>query len=251
MDTKSLVLKDLTAEGQVEAVVATLDIIDKDDDVTEPGFFGTQTTSMVGSHNWSDLMLGKGTVSDEEGKEAVFQGQMNLADPDAAKLHTKLRFDVESPPPLIEWSYGFTILDGGSKTGERDGRTVRVLQPKEDGSPGVKVHEVSPVIVGAGEGTRTVTVKEDKTFPDLPTDLKLSDHVAWAHAALDSLADRIEALAALRQEDGREPTKHLEELARLEAKLSMLLSPPEPSITEAHLRALVEKTRAKMRGAYA
>ncbi len=159
--TKAAVLKDVTSEGEVEAVVATLHVVDKDGDYTLPGFFGTQPTKLVSGHDWSQIMLGKGTVTDGDGQQAVFHGKLNLDDPAAAALHAKLRFDMAHPPPLIEWSYGFRILPGGSRpAGEQDPDGARqILQPRPDGTPGAKVWEVSPVLVGAGEGTRTVDVK--------------------------------------------------------------------------------------------
>ncbi len=159
MNLKSLSVKDVTKDGELEAVVATLGVVDKDRDVTEKGFFGTQDTKIVSGHDWNQILLGKGVVTDEDGKEARFTGRLNLEDSDAAQLHAKLRFDLEVPPPLIEWSYGFSILDGGSRSGKFSGEDVRFLQPREDGTPGSKIYEVSPVLVGAGEGTRTVGVK--------------------------------------------------------------------------------------------
>ncbi len=158
---KQLQIKDVGAEGEVEAVVATLHVVDKDGDLTLPGFFGTQPTKIVSGHDWSQILLGKGTVTDEDGETAIFRGRLNLDDPAAAQLHTKLRFDMDHPPPLIEWSYGFKILPGGSRpAGDQDPDGARqILQPRPDGTPGAKVWEVSPVLVGAGEGTRTVAVK--------------------------------------------------------------------------------------------
>nr|WP_272925814.1 HK97 family phage prohead protease [Streptomyces sp. SID3212] len=51
---------------------------------------------------------------------------------------------------LGEWSYGFDVLD--AQPGVFDGKDVRVLT-------GLKVFEVSPVLVGAGVNTRTLSVK--------------------------------------------------------------------------------------------
>ena len=41
-------------------------------------------------------------------------------------------------------------------------RGRQILQPKDDGSPGARVAEVSTVLVGAGVGTHTVSIKSDK-----------------------------------------------------------------------------------------
>lgn len=190
------------ADGTVEARIATLGVKDRDKDVTLPGFFGTQPVSIVGSHDWSDIMLGKGTVTDENGEFAHFKGKMNLDDPEAAALHSKLMFDMDHPPPLIEWSYGFEILPGGSRKGDHDGEEVQFLGPKEDGTPGAKVWEVSPVMAGAGIDTGTLTAKfsgntittnasgitfSDNTFTDAPkavTDLLRRYAEKWTLAEL-------------------------------------------------------------------
>lgn len=66
--------------------------------------------------------------------------------------------DLANPPPLQQWSYGFTLKAGGSFTGRFGGKAVRFLQPLPDGSPGVAVHEVGPVMLGAGVDTSTVAV---------------------------------------------------------------------------------------------
>src|SRR5690606_30998985 len=51
---------------------------------------------------------------------------------------------------LGQWSYGFDIVK--HSFGEFEGRQVRFLER-------VKVHEVSPVLVGAGVGVRTLVAK--------------------------------------------------------------------------------------------
>ncbi len=143
-------------------MIATLNVKDKDGDVTLPGFFGEQTVSIVTSHDWQDLMLGKGTLK-EEGERAVFRGKFNLDDPDAKKLHTKLLFDLDNPPPKIEWSYNLRLKKGAqiSFTDHEEFGDGQWLGPV-DGEAGVKVDEVSPVMVGAGEGTGTLAVKAKK-----------------------------------------------------------------------------------------
>ena len=160
---KSLVLK-ADKTGEVSSVIATLGVKDSDDDVTLPGFFGEkgQTVSIVTSHRWEDLMLGKGVLK-EEGDRAVFRGKFNMDDPDAKKLHTKLLFDMENPPAKIEWSYNLRIKDGGRVpfSGHEEFGDGQWLGPV-DGEAGVKVDEVSPVMVGAGLGTGTLDVKARK-----------------------------------------------------------------------------------------
>lgn len=181
--------------GEVESVIATLNVKDSDGDVTKPGFFGTQKTAIVGSHNWSDIMLGKGTVT-EDGEKAVFKGKLNLDDPAGKALHSKLMFDMAHDEPLIEWSYGFEVLPGGAKQGDHNGEQVQILGPKEDGSPGAKVWEVSPVLAGAGVGTGTLGVKS-KT---------LTDKITQAVTDLTGLKLAVSSLVDQLTEDGLELT---------------------------------------------
>ncbi len=147
-------------DGTASFVVATLNTEDKDGDVTLPGFFGTQHVVMVPSHDWSHVPIGKGTVS-EQGDLAVASVKFNLNIPAAKSWYEAVKFDMDNPPALQQYSYGFTTKAGGTKTGSHQGRQVRFLRPLDNGSPGAVVHEVSTVMVGAGEGTRTLSVKAD------------------------------------------------------------------------------------------
>lgn len=182
---KSMDLKTETT-GEVSSVIATLNVKDKDGDVTLPGFFGEQTVSIVTSHNWMDLMLGKGILK-EEGEQAVFRGRFNLDDPDAKKLHTKLLFDLDNPPAKIEWSYNLRLKAGASVpfTDHEEFGDGQWLQPV-DGEAGVKVDEVSPVMVGSGEGTGTLGVKAKKgeTISILESLAELGDEEAIEMLAL-------------------------------------------------------------------
>ncbi len=204
MRTKRLVLKDITDAGELSADIATLMVKDHDGDVTKPGFFGTQPVSIVSGHNWGDLLLGKGTITDDGGTKAVFTGKMNLDDPDAVKLHSKLRFDVDpqNGPALVEWSYGFDVVPGGESKGEFGGETVNFLQPLADGSPGVDVAEVSPVVRGAGIGTGTTGVKSRR----------FADHLESVTKDVAAAIERAEAVAALRAEDGKEVSAEAQRL---------------------------------------
>ncbi|MCZ4606270.1 hypothetical protein O3S80_21435 [Streptomyces sp. Lzd4kr] len=129
--------------------------------MTEPGFFGRQVTTVVPSHDWSHVPLGKALVH-ERGSEVIADISFNLKVPAAIDWFESIKYDFENPPALQQYSYGFTIRNGGSRPGEFEGQRVRFLQPLADGSPGVDVHEVSPVLLGAGVGVRTLAVKHDR-----------------------------------------------------------------------------------------
>lgn len=190
---KVATVKTVDEAGTIQAVIATLDVKDLDGDVTRPGAFGTQSMAIVQAHDGQDVMLGKGTLTEKDGK-AIFTGRFNLDDPAAKALHSKLVFDLANGDPLIEWSYAFNINDGGSKHGEFEGDDVQFFQPLDDGTPGIEVVEVSPVLKGAGVGTGTLAAKSRK----------FADHIESVTDDLGALVDRVEAVAVLREEDGKE-----------------------------------------------
>lgn len=184
---KTATVKNVTGEGTVEAVIATLGVKDSDGDVTLPGFFGVQHPAIVQAHNWHDVMLGKGTLVEED-DEAVFRGEFNLDDPDAEKLHSKLLFDLGNPPAQIEWSYSLELKQGAREQffdhpEHGDGWW---LQPV-DGQPGVHVAEVSPVLRGAGIDTRTIDAKS-----------RFSDQINDVLNAVEAVAERAAAIQDLR-----------------------------------------------------
>lgn len=134
-------------EGTFEAVFATFNVIDLDGDVTKPGAFrdGQKVRISAWGHNWGDLPVGKGVIHADEEKAWV-EGRFFLdTSPGADTYRT-----VKGLEELQEWSYGFDILKSGQ--GEFEGEQVRFLEALD-------VYEVSPVMLGAGIGTRTTGIK--------------------------------------------------------------------------------------------
>lgn len=160
MATKSFnpTIKAVGDAGDATFRIASYNEVDKDGDVTVPGFFGKQHVTMVPVHDWNHVPIGKGLVY-EEADGVYCDVKFNLAIPEAKAWYEAIKFDMANPPALQQYSYGYEVLPGGSKSGQHSGRQVRYLTPKDDGTPGVKVFEVSPVLQGAGTGTRTVSVK--------------------------------------------------------------------------------------------
>lgn len=143
-------------KGTVQAVFATLGVIDHDGDVTVKGAFENGAEVRISAYQHSSwggaLPVGKGLIR-EDGDEAILDGQLFLGStPGRDHFET-----LKEMGGLMEWSYGFDVLD--SEVGQFEGEDVRFLRK-------LKVHEVSPVLLGAGIGTRTVAVKEKITFPD-------------------------------------------------------------------------------------
>jgi HK97 family phage prohead protease len=151
--------------GTFAARIATLGVVDKDSDVTVKGAFANANTVRVSRFNHSsavrdDLPVGVATIR-EEGDAVIAEGKLNLQSAGGRELYDTLKFEQQHNVQS-EWSYGFTVLEAESE--QRDDQKVRVLKK-------LNPFEVSPVMRGAGEGTATLAVKEEKTatdFADLP-----------------------------------------------------------------------------------
>lgn len=280
-------IKSIGPTGEVSAEIATLNVKDKDDDVTLPGFFGEQDVKIVLSHQWSSVMLGKGKIS-EQGDKAVLDGKMNMADADAEAraVHSRLKFDLDNPPPLIEWSYAFDLKKGGREefTDHEKFGNGFFLQPV-DGKPGATVVEASPVLVGAGEGTGTTAVKSSgQTLSILDALAELGDDDAKQLLEIHNLLDlkqedqkfidqldrTLEAVRAVQKRAdeitderplGRDSAERTREIAEalLEAEkrlrdVTLVDTDPEPLAlpTEDELALTLAQTEARMTGrAYA
>jgi hypothetical protein len=148
---KGVEIKD-AAKGEVSAVFSTFDVVDSDGDVTEPGAFtdGAEVAiSAYGHTSWGGaLPAGKGIIRTTK-SEAILEGKFFLD-----TTHGKDTFAVvKAMGARQQWSYGFDIEDAAP--GKFDGRDVQFLKR-------LTVHEVSPVLVGAGVNTRTLAAKGRK-----------------------------------------------------------------------------------------
>lgn len=250
--------------GEVESKIATFGVEDSDGDVTLRGFFGEQHVAIVESHDWGQVQIGKGIVTETD-EGATFKGKLNLDDPDGLRTYRKLKFDAENPPALIEWSYGYLVHDGGSKRGEHEGRDVRFLQPLPDGGPGGDVAEVSPVLRGAGIGTGTTSVKSEKRDPDLVTTMltgmKFTDHVIQIRHEIAEAISRVRSVHNGRAEKGdgdfgEGQRLQLEafaaDLDEAAAEIKSLLHPTMPEtvdFTDLEYEALLTSNLNRLRGA--
>ena len=151
-ERKSVTVSIKDAEkGIVTVAFAKLGVKDHDGDVTLPGAFGKQSVivSSYGHGSWmGDLPVGKGTISEQDG-EAV--GELKFF---MTTQHGREHFEViKQTGDLQEWSYGFDVKETGEVTEDmRQNGVDRVLKTLD-------VHEVSPVMRGAGVDTRTLAVK--------------------------------------------------------------------------------------------
>lgn len=220
MATKSFSRVEIKDEdkGEVTAVFATLGVIDSDGDVTVKGAFenGARVRiSAYGHTSWNGVLpVGKGTIREVK-NEAILDGRFFLdteAGLDTFKVVKELGADG-----LQEWSYGYDPVE--YSFGEFEEQQVRFLNK-------LKVHEVSPVLLGAGVGTRLLTAKSG---------LKFSEHVAAVEADVDALITRASEVMALRAEKGKTiAADSADALARLVAgaeRLKALLASPAPDTT--------------------
>lgn len=175
--------------GEGSAVIAELNVVDHDGDVTLPGAFGTQHVNMLPAHDRGAPRLGKAVLTEADDM-AIADFKFNLsADAVTAKeWYASLKFDMENGDPLQEWSYGFEILD--SEFGQFQGKDVRFLKS-------LKVFEISPVLRGAGIGTGTLAIKEKQTFKDE------MDNALSSLDDIKAFAKRSASLADVKAKDGK------------------------------------------------
>lgn len=185
MDTKHIttraVLKaDGDDEGALEAVFSTFGVVDRDGDIVEAGAIPDgQAVPMVWAHDWTKP-IGRGVVETDITR-AVFRGNLFLDTTAGNDAYTT----IKAMGDLQEYSWGFMVLDADYV--ERDAAFVRVIKR-------VELFEVSPVLVGAGRNTGTLSIKHGQPF---------SDHADAVQAAVADYVARSRSLADLRLKEGR------------------------------------------------
>jgi HK97 family phage prohead protease len=134
--------------GTGRAIFSRYNVVDSDGDVTLPGAFqdGTEVViSAYGHSSWaSALPVGKAVIRDQGGWA---EAELEFFDTPDGQMH---RDTLKALGALGQWSYGFDIAE--HSFGDFGGRNVRFLQK-------LTVHEVSPVLVGAGVRTQTVDIR--------------------------------------------------------------------------------------------
>lgn len=146
--------------GEVEAVVARTNVMDRDGDVFLPGAFGTRNVrvSAYNHRSWPQRgglpPVGRGSIS-ERGNEVVAEMKFFMSTAEGRDAFEV----VKEMGELQEWSFGW--LPGGEVRGELTEDLVELGARRAIKS--VPVEEVSPVLLGASVGTRTIGVKECET----------------------------------------------------------------------------------------
>lgn len=175
---------DTEGEGTFEGIFATMNIVDKDGDLTEPGAFGEQKVliSQYNHGSWANgkdaLPIGVGKIF-ERGNDAVVQGEFNL-ESDAARETYKTMKYISEKGYTQEFSYALPDIDYEFR--EVDGRQIRVLKR-------ISVPEVSPVLLGAGENTRLLSIKGVDEIKTLAGKMKVEED----RKILEEYAERLKA----------------------------------------------------------
>jgi hypothetical protein len=218
MKTKALHGLKITDEpaGKVQAIFATLNVKDSDGDVTLPGAFKGNPPVRISAWNHASwgagfMPVGKGTIR-EAGENAIFDGEFFMDTTQGRDaFHT-----VKALDELGEWSYGYDTLE--AEPGTHEGEKVQFLKKQ-------LVHEVSPVILGAGIGTRTLAMKsalggklagdelrdalKTYTLEELLAALpvgdgqKLLEQLTHTDGLVKAAVDRLADVVALRVNDGK------------------------------------------------
>lgn len=227
-EIKSLTVKEMDEAGHGLARIATLSAIDHDGDTYVKGAFawkegGHQWVPILPAHDRKAMPLGKARLF-EDGDAANAELHLNLKSEAGREWHATLKFDLEKGQPVQEWSYGFDVLDKADES--RNGQPVRVLKRLD-------VHEVSPVVRGAGIGTGTLSLKSHGS---------LAGQLDQLIAAIDDAVARAGGVKALRQADGRPLSKaRIEQLAALKQRLDDLLADGSTAHTDGdEAKALAE-----------
>lgn len=198
METKVFTFKQ--AEGcEFSATIATLGVVDSDNDVLLPGAFGTiQGVPVLPAHDQGHHPIGKATVTEEDDR-VIARGEFNTSTAAGSDWCQATKFDLDPSfgPPAVEWSWGFLPTEW--RMGDLDGQRVRFIER-------VDLLEVSPVLRGASVGTGTTCAgdgckgaccdscaeggeREDDLDPEL--DAAIAARVAIANEVRDAKAKRL------------------------------------------------------------
>lgn len=191
-----------TEKGEVEAIIATCGVIDKDFDIITLTAIKDGSKVKMSSYGhdvmWGEQPVGKGTLS-MDGDKAVFRGKLFLATQGGRETFEVLKEMGKDQ----EWSFGFRVLGSEIPSEELRKKGAQRILTKLD------CFEVSPVVRGAGEGTRTVAVKEE-TPPASPPELTAEEIAAKAVA---DQAVEVARVAAEKQAADDAATRAVEEKA--------------------------------------
>jgi hypothetical protein len=177
--------------GAFRARIATLNVVDKDGDVTLPGAFPDGKSIVISAYGhtswYGALPVGKGVIGSDQ-SEAWVDGEFFLNTTHGKDTYETVKALAEAG--LGEWSHGYDVLDASHDPADLAAYTgaSQILQKLD-------LFEASPVLLGAGVNTATEFVKS-MTSP-------YSDQAEAVLATVKAWVDRSRELAALRAKEGR------------------------------------------------
>lgn len=178
-------------KGEVEAIIATTETVDRDHEVILKGAIpdGAKVKLSGYGHGamFGEMPVGKGTLHND-GSKVIFRGKFFISTPRGREAFDTLKeFGSDQ-----EWSFGFRVLDAENASEEwlKQGafRVLKKLEP----------FEVSPVLLGAGIGTRTIKIKCDGCGSDHegetcePCQVKVEEETKAKAAAAAKVAAEIQ-----------------------------------------------------------
>lgn len=186
MTTKTFAGAEIKAadKGEVVAKIATLNVVDKDGDVILNGALKRTDVviSAYGHASWEGaLPVGKG-VFYEEGDALLFAGSFFMDATDARDTFNT----VKGLGDLGEWSYSLQNITSSP---------VTVDGVEANGIKSFTAKEVSPVLVGASIGSRTLSTKG--------ANLTFAEHGKSVLADVAALVSRASEVVALRAAKGK------------------------------------------------
>src|SRR5207247_1675377 len=145
-------------EGSFKAVIATFNTVDKDGDVTLPGAFapGMSVVLSPWGHTSMDGALPVGdAIVTSDGQRAYAEGGFYTDTPHGKAAYQTVKRLSEKG--IQQWSYGYRVRQAGTNKKDLEPwpgarRILKEVQP----------FEVSPVLIGAGEGVFTQSIKSEK-----------------------------------------------------------------------------------------
>lgn len=213
-EPESLEIKD-EAKGEVEAIIATLNVVDRDSEVILPTAIksGSKVKMSAYGHDivgglfgGSAAPVGKGVVH-IEGDKAVFRGKIFVTTERGRETLEILKEMGKDQ----EWSFGMHVLGAELPDEAWKKKGAERLITKAD------VFEVSPVLLGAGIGTRTVAAKAAKQRVKQLEQEAEATRLAEEKAEADRLAAAETETKRLADEAAAVETKRLEDEAQLKA----------------------------------
>ena len=142
------------AQGEATVVIATKNNgPDSDGDTYAKEVLGGEQSALIlPAHDSMSVPLGKARVY-ESPEDIRADMKFNLDIPAADQWFKALQFDMTNGKSKQEYSFGYRILKSSPET--IDGQRVQQIEKLD-------IFEVSPVVRGAGNHTRTVDIKSEK-----------------------------------------------------------------------------------------